>query len=56
MPFWSRKKPIPQKEQGVNVLPSTVVIMQSECLGMTVIEEDNSNCSETKEISVEEWI
>lgn len=53
MPFWSSKKSSPQKESGANDLPSTVVIMQSGCLGMTVIEEDSSNCSETKEISVE---
>lgn len=29
-------------------VPSTVVIMQSECLGMTVIEEDTSNSNQIK--------
>lgn len=52
MPFWSKKKKPEDKPQ--NQRPTTVVIMQSESLGMTVIEESESE--KIKELEIDEWI
>lgn len=49
MPFWSKKKePAPSNQRivSLNEEPSTVVIMHSDVLGMTVIEDDLNNNQE----------
>ncbi len=38
MPFWSKKKQAQRPPKEAASEQPTVVIMQSECLGMTVIE------------------